>query len=384
MTAVVVAITLAVAGGALILLGDHNRQTAGTASTASIPGRQELIQIVGVLRRPQTKADLPGWLGSGLTRGPIAVLQGEPDFALVRYATTTPWGEKLYLVPRKPATTTQLASLARRFPADSRLIAHRRRSGETLSVMSRGGEAGAANAAGIAASGLIETEGAGHSFAGGSSETRIILVVPDGVAKVEFVTPRQPQPGLPGAPVYAHSLRVTVPVHNNVAAVQIDRETDGGAEPMVWYAADGAVLKRIGDFGTVNGVSAPPKPGPETALSLAAQRDPSTPNRVWVTPSVGGPHTSFMLHFRVLLNDADYSYRLTGTSCPAITVNGGDGGGGALGLRGRIWSDVVDAVAGQSWCPGTYHLSAAVMDLGRYGALKHPAKPFGAATFVVR
>jgi hypothetical protein len=90
-----------------------------------------------------------------------------------------------------------------------------------------------------------------------------------------------------------------------------------------------------------------------------------------------------MLHFQVLLNDADYSYRLSGARCPAVTVNGGDGGGGALGLRGRIWIDVVAAVAGQTWCPGTYHLSATVMDLGRYGFLKHPAHPFGTATFTV-
>ncbi|MFZ0970712.1 MAG: hypothetical protein WAN22_00715 [Solirubrobacteraceae bacterium] len=51
---------------------------------------------------------------------------------------------------------------------------------------------------------------------------------------------------------------------------------------------------------------------------------------------------------------------------------------------GRIWSDVVDAVGGQSWCPGTYHLSATIMDRGRYGALKHPASPFGTATFTVK
>jgi hypothetical protein len=64
-------------------------------------------------------------------------------------------------------------------------------------------------------------------------------------------------------------------------------------------------------------------------------------------------------------------------------VNGGDGGG-TNDVRGRTWSDAVDAVAGQTWCPGTYRLSATVMDLGRYGMLKHPAEPFGTATFTVR
>jgi hypothetical protein len=151
---------------------------------------------------------------------------------------------------------------------------------------------------------------------------------------------------------------------------------------MIWYAADGHVIKRIGNFAGANRVVPPPQPAPETPLSLAAERDPSTPNPVWVTPSNGGPHANFKLHFRILLNDADYSYKLSGTSCPAVTVNGGSGGG-TLDIRGRIWSDAVDAVAGQAWCPGTYHLSATVMGLGRHGNLKHPARPFGTARFTV-
>jgi hypothetical protein len=153
---------------------------------------------------------------------------------------------------------------------------------------------------------------------------------------------------------------------------------------MIWYSPAGAVVKRIGNFATINRVIPPPRPGPETPLSRAAERDPSTPNRLWVTPAFGGPHTIFKLHFRVLLNDADYRYRLAGTRCPGITPNGGDGGGGSLGLRGRVWTDVVDAVSGQTWCPGTYRLSATVMDRGRAGMLKRPARPFGTATFTVR
>jgi hypothetical protein len=130
-------------------------------------------------------------------------------------------------------------------------------------------------------------------------------------------------------------------------------------------------------------VIALPRPAPETPLSRAAERNPSTPNPVWVTPRTGGPYANFKVHFRVLLNDADYSYQLTGTRCQGITLNGGDGGG-TNDVRGRIWSDFVDAAAGQSWCPGTYHLSVTIMDLGRSGMLKHPAKPFGSAMFTVR
>jgi hypothetical protein len=57
-------------------------------------------------------------------------------------------------------------------------------------------------------------------------------------------------------------------------------------------------------------------------------------------------------------------------------VNGGDGGG-TNDLRGRIWSDQVGAVAGQAWCPGTYHLSVAIMG-------RREARAFGTATFTVR
>jgi len=222
-----------------------------------------------------------------------------------------------------------------------------------------------ATAGDIATYGDMSTEGAGRSFAGGSSRTRFTVLVPDGVATVEFVL-RHP---------------VTVPVHANVAAAQVDQGCCSGAVPMIWRASNGRVIKQIG--GALPRAATPPRPGPETAVSRAAERDPSTPNRVWVTPSVGGPHTVFKVHFQVLLNDADYGYHLSGTSCPAITVSGGDGGG-TQDLRGRIWSDAVDALAGQTWCPGTYHLSATIMDLGRYGNLKRPARPFGTATFTVK
>jgi hypothetical protein len=208
------------------------------------------------------------------------------------------------------------------------------------------------------------------------------LIVPDGVARVVFVLPRQPGGGSPGAPVYRRILKVSAPVHNNVAAVQVNRECCGGQLAMIWYGADGHVVKRIGNLAALNRVLPAPKPGPETPESRAAERDPSTPNRVRVTPATGNQHAKYAVHFRLLLNDADYRYTFSGTSCPQITHPGG-GGGGTGDLRGRIWSDNLQAVQGQMWCPGTYHVSVSVMDLGRYGNLKHPAKPFGTATFVV-
>jgi hypothetical protein len=381
-TAAVIAVVL----GAVVALGGHQRPrrpTPAPAAAASTSGARQLVDILGVLRRPQTAADRSAALGSRFSSGLLA-LAGTPDLALMRYATTAPWGERLYVVPMNPPTTRQIKSFAQRFPgARGQLVRLARARPETLMVFSDGSFGGSGDAATIEQRGGIGTEGAGRSFAGGSTATRITIVVPDGVAKVRFVFPRQPSPGRSGAPIYSHSLSVVAPVHDNIAAVQVNREAMAASFPMIWYGPSGQVVKRIGDLAAANTVIPPPKPGPETSLSRAAELDPSTPNRVWVTPSVGSPDTLFMLHFKVLLNDADYAYRLSGTVCPGVTVQGGDGGG-ENDLRGRIWSDVVDAVGGQSWCPGTYHLSATIMDRGRYGPLKHPASPFGTAPFTVK
>ncbi len=194
--------------------------------------------------------------------------------------------------------------------------------------------------------------------------------------------PRQADRNQPGAPVYPHSRTVTAAVHSNVVAVQVSRECCGSDLPMIWYAADGQVVKRIGNLAAVNRVVAGPKPAPETPQSRAAERDPSTPNRVWVTPATGGPHAHFAVHFRILLNDADYSFHFGGARCPRITFPGGQGGG-ADDIRGRIFGANLDAVQGQTWCPGTYRVSVTVSDLGRADSLTHRPHPFGTATFTV-
>jgi hypothetical protein len=367
-------VALVVALGAVVSLHARTAPTAKrpAASAASPPSRRHLIDILGVLRRPQTAADRPAQILSELSGpGPVAWLGG-PDLPLVRYATTTPWGEKLYLVPIKPGTRAQVVAYARRYHLPkSRLSLFLRARSETLGVFGSDGGGGAGDAATIEAG-----KGIGTSGGIGIRGTRVTVVVPDGVAEVDFVLPRQPDPEQYGGPVYAHSLIVTGVAHDNVVAVQVDRSVPEGPFPMIWYGANGHVIKRIGDLSGVNRVVPTPEPGPETALSRAAERNPSTPNRVWVTPSAGGPHTNFNVHFQVLLNGAGYAYRLSGRKCSAITLNGGDGGG-TDDLRGRIWSDLVDVGSGQTWCPGTYRLSVTIMGRG-------PARPFGTATFTVK
>jgi hypothetical protein len=356
----VVAVLVVIAVAAVALFGIHHGPAGHSAATPAVSGRQQLVGILGVLRRPQTPADLHSPV---ITRF-LARRGSGVDVPLIRRAATTPWGQAVFVIPIKSA-------------------ASQRHSGERIDLEVGSGGGCCAPAAAITAGYDMVTEGAGRSFAGGSTGTRLVLLVPDGVARVGFVLPRQPSRNSPGSPIYKQALRVIVPVHGNVAAVQIKRECCAGAVPMIWYGPGGHVIKRIGNPAAANRVLAPPKPGPQTSQSRAAQRDPSTPNRVWVTPATGNQHARYAVHFRLLLNDADYRFEMSGTSCPQITFAGG-GGGGYGDLRGRLLSYDLDAVTGQTWCVGTYRVRVRVMDLGRYGNLKHPARPFGSATFTVR
>ena len=247
-TAAVIALVL----GAVVALGGHRRPARTPAPAPSAASPRQLVDILGVLRRPQNAADRPAALLSEYTRGLGLAFVGTPDVALMRYATTTPWGERLYLVPMRPPTAQEIARLAQRAPASRRqLLRMLRDRPETLMVFSAKGAGGAGDAADIENGQGIGTEGAGRSFAGGSTSTRITVVVPDGVAKVRFVFPRQPSPARPGAPTYAHSLSVVAAVHDNVVAVQVDREVMEASFPMIWYGSAGQVVKRVGDLAAV-------------------------------------------------------------------------------------------------------------------------------------
>jgi hypothetical protein len=77
-----------------------------------------------------------------------------------------------------------------------------------------------------------------------------------------------------------------VHVHDNIAAFEVNRYADDIQPVMIWYGPGGRLIKRVGDFSTLNCVVAPPTPTPATARSRRAERDPSTPNPVTVTPQV--------------------------------------------------------------------------------------------------
>jgi hypothetical protein len=132
--------------------------------------------------------------------------------------------------------------------------------------------------------------------------------------------------------------------------------------------------------------AAAPTPAAESRLSREAERDPSTPNPVTVSPKSGGPHTAFMLSFRSLLNGGGYSYKILSNGperCQraAELATGGDGVaiGGVPLVRGQtITKTLVPRARGL--CPGRYRIYVAYSDPER-GPLEN--FPFATVRFTV-
>jgi hypothetical protein len=129
-----------------------------------------------------------------------------------------------------------------------------------------------------------------------------------------------------------------------------------------------------------------PRPTPATALSRRAERDPATPNPVTITPRTGGPHTTFTLTFRALLNGGGYSYLIRAggaTACQraAERATGGDGVavGGPPIVRGQSITKTLKPPP-RGLCPGRYRV---------YVAYSNPEAqhlqnfPFATVTFLV-
>jgi hypothetical protein len=204
----------------------------------------------------------------------------------------------------------------------------------------------------------------------------VLMVIPDGVAKVAFLLPRQ---AYPGAIAYPAPETVTVTVHNNIAAFQTERYIDEdhwGEVGMVWYAPSGAIVKRIGDFNQLDAVR------PDPTLDYAVRTEsPSKWDSARVLPSVGGMSTTFTVAFRRPVTGPDrYAFRFSGPSagsgCYSHVSQTSIIRGPVLGIpltnRGQIADTQFSA---QTWCRGTYHVSVAIAA----GA----SKPFSTAKFTV-
>ncbi|MGP0047969.1 MAG: hypothetical protein ACLPZR_03840 [Solirubrobacteraceae bacterium] len=384
MPALSTVLAIAIAATAVLTLTHRSEQPSGRTSSAVPAAAKQLVSELAVLRRPQTAADLNSPALQRFLRNdriPIRALRGTPIRSLIRLAAITPFG-KVFLIPFLPPTKTAIAKLPaplRRLAAYQ--IAHQGHLA-TLGLLAAGGASGGFTPA------SLETEGAGIS--GGSSPTEVVLVIPDGVVKITVLLPRQ---RIPGERLYKHSLSITVAVHDNIAAFQVDRYADAvGTENMIWYGPTGNVVRRIGNTRNLNRVIPGPKPSPPTELSRRAQRNPATPNPVFVTPAAGGPHTTFTITFRLLLTGKSYQYIVTGPGGPGcrgtIRYGGGGGiGGGPTDVRGQIWTEPFSPGtngAGPNvteWCPGTFHVSVSTIDTPGNGRIY---APFGTVTFEVR
>ena len=230
-----VAIAVAVGVGvALIVLlaGSHGRASLTSAGRVPTPAAAEpLARILGVLRRPQTAAD---------RAVEPKVRWANPVMSLVRLAATTPWGQQVVLVPQRARQDDTLALLV---------------SGGLARGVPHPAIAGYGGTTGITPDAIEAGDGAlmlvpASGRARGSTETSLFMVVPDGVAKVSFVIPPKHASGsVSGWTAYAPLPTVTVPVHNNIAYVQLHEPCCGGVPETRWYAPDGRLIKPTGKPG---------------------------------------------------------------------------------------------------------------------------------------
>jgi len=254
--AAVVGAAVAVAlGVALIFLfaGGHNRASLKTGGKSTIPAAaRPLTRMLAVLRRPRTPADRAG----------ESMLHGQnPELSLVRLAAVTPWGEQVVLAPERGRPYDTLG----------------------LYVMSSSGfSASRATANQLEAGHAWTGEGPGGGPSGRWRGIRLIVAVPDGVARVAFLlAPGQHVGSVSGwASSYAplHSPTVTVPVHNNIAFLQVKQYCCGDFPAMRWYAPDGRLIKVTGN--PTGAVVKPPLPGgpainlPPGVVTVAQLREP--------------------------------------------------------------------------------------------------------------
>ena len=255
--AVGVAVAVAIGVGLVFLVaGGHDRAplNAGRNSTSPAAARP-LTRILGVLRRPQTAADVA--VESTLD----GMFHGQnPELDLVRLAAVTPWGERVVLGTVKGQPYDALG----------------------LYVLSGAGFGGSS-----ATVTQIETGRAwtGEDSVGAptsrSRGIRLIVVVPDGVAKVTFLLAPERHSGVAfGWTGYAplRSPTVTVPVHNNIAFVRVKQYCCGEFPAMRWYASDGRLVRVTGSStGSVQRPSAPGGPAinlPPGVVTVAQLREP--------------------------------------------------------------------------------------------------------------
>lgn len=219
----VMGVTLVIGGGALILLGGHKAPGHHPATGASgiQATRRQFLDILAVLRRPQTQADrafaATGWAQPPRASGTRAVL----DRPLIRLATTTPSGAQVFVVPLK--------------------IAGNHRSREAVALWVQGiGWSDYSTPADIIDGGAWGPFQAVPAANEKRLSSWFFEIVPDGVSKVVFYNLSDLKRPL------RFNARISAHVQNNVAQFK-----DTGGVRIVfaaWYSPTGRLIKRVGDW----------------------------------------------------------------------------------------------------------------------------------------
>lgn len=194
---------------ALTLIGTSMAQASVSARHARRPtpawsaSTRALVGELAILRRPQRASDLD----SALLHGPL-LLRADPVTSLMRRATSAS-GQHVYLVPVQPAGSGS------------------RNAG--LAVFGIGGGSCCGTAASIQSGGAFSSSG---------PPNRVLLVVPDGVARVKVTLRTGPDQRKPP--------RVSAKVRDNVVVFRAPFavETLSG-DPMSWYGPTGHLIKQL-------------------------------------------------------------------------------------------------------------------------------------------
>lgn len=221
----VLGLIVAVGVAAAIANAGHNEtskqlvvacQVDSTAISNRVSQARGLLSILGVLRRSQTRADRNPRLLAIVKRQSGGLFQrfGTPVISLIRLATVTPSGGKLFLVPiERPGHAATLEHF-------------------TLFGVEGGGGC-------CAPVSFIERYGVGSFGGSGKPHTAhtAVLIVPDGVSKVTIFPP------MPGG---RRSLGVTAAVYGNVASFAFRGALEDPFKYMIWYGPSGSIIRRIG------------------------------------------------------------------------------------------------------------------------------------------
>lgn len=216
-----------------------------------------LTSILGVLRRPQTAADrnpaLIGYLRRQNRNSFTVAVEGLPVLSLMRLATVTPWGQRVYVVPFLPPTAAEKRRLPRKYrtggsqlapPTTATLQIFPMSGNKVTDFFGNGAPAAVINGGRVIGNGAYDTKVYNHP-------RQVIMIVPDGVARVALWYPTGSIANHPKHPITPGSKPVVATVHDNVAAFiaprRFKRPHDffGQAGQEIWYGPDGNVVKRI-------------------------------------------------------------------------------------------------------------------------------------------